>query len=85
MARTKPNPGYYSGLQQQCLDTYKRTLTGLGRIAPDVVDTVVRLKAGPVAFTDLGPVLRLSVAVFLMKKARERRPANDAMFPACAF
>lgn len=61
---------------------YTRTLTGLGRTAPDVVDTAVRLK---VAFTDFGPVLRLSVAVVLMKKARERRPTNDAMFLACAF
>lgn len=64
---------------------YTRTLTGLGRTAPVVVDTAVRMKDGPVTFTDFGPVLRLGVAVFLMKKARERRPTNDAMFLACAF
>lgn len=64
---------------------YKRTLTGLGRTPPDVFDTAARLRVGPVAFTNFGPVLRLSVAVFLMKKARERRPTNDAMFPACAL
>jgi len=64
---------------------YKLTLTGLGRTLPVVDVTAFRLRVSPVTFTDFGPVLRLSVAVFLKTTARERRATKDAMFPVCAL